>query len=1228
MERKSLTTDIFKEMMNKRILVLDGAMGSTIQTYMLEEKDFRGERFSDHPKPLKGNNDILSLTRPDVITDIHERFLMAGADFIETNTFNANSISQSDYGTESLVFELNKTSAEIACRAAEKYSKEEKPRYVIGILGPTNKTLSISPDVNRPEYRDITFDELKDVYHEALTGLIEGGSDAVMVETIFDTLNAKAAVYAILAFKEKTGCDFPVMISGTITDASGRTLSGQTAGAFYHSVAHSGAVTVGLNCALGAEAMGRYLREISAAAECGVSTHPNAGLPNELGEYDDSPEFMAGIIGGFADDGLVNIVGGCCGSMPEHIKAIASAVAGKKPREIPKQKTYSAFSGLEPCIISSESLFVNVGERTNVTGSARFKKLIQNRKYEEALEVAREQVENGAQIIDINMDEAMLDSEWEMDNFLKLLSGEPDICKVPVMIDSSRWEVILAGLKCVQGKSIVNSISLKEGEEKFLSHAEEVRKFGAGVIVMAFDEEGQADTFERKVGICRRSYKLLTENAGFKAADIIFDPNIFAVGTGIAEHADYGVDFISAVKEIKKRMPHCLISGGVSNVSFSFRGNNYIREAFHSVFLYHAIKAGMDMGIVNPGQLTVYDEIEPDLLSAVEDVLLNRRKDSAERLIELASELDENKEGKKGPGGGKNEEWREEAVEERLSHTLVKGLTKYITEDTEECRKKSHRALDVIEGPLMDGMNRVGEMFGSGKMFLPQVVKSARVMKAAVAWLSPFIEAEKKEGESVSNGKILMATVKGDVHDIGKNIAGVVLQCNNYEIVDMGVMVPAEDILDKAEEIGADIIGLSGLITPSLDEMVHAASMMEKRGMTIPLILGGATTSLIHTAVKIDPAYSGPVVHVKDASLAVGVCEKLLNPEKKALYKKDLDNLMEETRLKRSRKLKGAVFLSLDEVRRKCFKPEFINPPSPLFTGPEYFNSLSVREVRKYIDWSFFFLAWEIKGRYPAIFEDPAVGKEAEKLFKDAERVLDRIEKEGLLTLNAAVGFWPASRRGDDIILFDTEERKSEAAVLHCLRQQKEKEKTPYYLSLSDYLPPEESEIKDYLGLFAVTAGLGAEEALSLIAGEDDYLKIMVKVLSDRLAEALAEYLHYKVRTEYWPYAPDENLSVEEMLKVKYRGIRPAPGYPACPDHREKELIFKLLKAEKNTGISLTESRMMVPEASVCGYYFAHPESKYFSVGRISNDQIRDYAERMGESVEVTEKWLNSLLAY
>ena len=822
----------------------------------------------------------------------------------------------------------------------------------------------------------------------------------------------------------------------------------------------------------------------------------------------------------------------------------------------------------------------------------------------------------------------MLDSVWEMDNFLKLLAGEPDISRVPIMLDSSKWEVILAGLKCVQGKPIVNSISLKEGEEKFLYQAGEVRKFGAAVIVMAFDEDGQADSFERKVSICERSYKLLTEKAGFHSSDIIFDPNIFAVGTGIAEHANYGLDFIKATAEIKKRMPGALISGGVSNISFSFRGNNIIREAFHSAFLYHAINAGMDMGIVNPGQLTVYDEIEPDLLTAVEDVLFNRREDCAERLIELAGAMADTNEGRQGSSSEKDAEWRSSSVEERLSHALVKGLTKFIEDDTQECRKKSSRALDVIEGPLMNGMNKVGELFGSGKMFLPQVVKSARVMKSAVACLLPFIEEEMQEGESISNGKILMATVKGDVHDIGKNITGVVLQCNNYEIIDMGVMVPAEDILNKAEEIGADIIGLSGLITPSLDEMVNVASMMEKRGMKIPLMVGGATTSLIHTAVRIDPAYSGPVVHVKDASLAVGVAEKLLNPEKKQFFKKELDILMEETRQKRASKLKGETYLSLAEVRTNRFKPEFSQTTVPAFLGPKYFKNLPVKEIRKYIDWSFFFLAWQLKGRYPAILNDPEVGKEAEKLFNDANRVLDRIEKEDLLTLNAAAGFWPAAQRGDNIILFNNDKRTVEAATLPCLRQQKKKIETPHYLSLSDYLPPEESEIKDYLGLFTVTGGIGTENAVELIAGNDDYMRIMVKTLADRLAEALAEYLHYKVRTEYWPYAADETLSIEEIIKSRYQGIRPAPGYPACPDHRDKELIFELLNAEKNTGINLTESYMMVPEASVCGFYFAHPESKYFSIGRIELDQIKDYADRKKGTVMDTEKWLRSVLAY
>lgn len=1219
-----LTVDFLKSMMKDRILLLDGAMGSLIQTYKLEEADFRGERFKDHNFPLQGNNDILSLTNEKIIFDIHSRFLEAGADFLETNTFSANVISQADYGTEDFSYELNKTSAEIACRAAEKFSTPEKPRYVIGILGPTNKTLSLSPEVNDPGYRDVTFDQLVSCYTDALKGLLDGGADTIMIETIFDTLNAKAAIYAILDFKEKNSIDFPLMISGTITDASGRTLSGQTVSAFFYSCQHAGVVSIGFNCALGAETMHQYIKELSDIADCAVSTHPNAGLPNEFGEYDDTPEHMASVIKRFAEEGLVNIVGGCCGSTPEHIKAIADAVSSLKPRSLNLQKKNSAFSGLEPLIVTEDSLFVNVGERSNVTGSAKFKRLITNGAYEEALDVTRDQVDNGAQIIDINMDEAMLDSEKEMAVFIKLVVSEPDISKVPVMIDSSKWSVIKEGLKCIQGKCIVNSISLKEGEQKFLEQAAEIKKFGAAMIVMAFDETGQADTYDRKVEICERSYKLLTEKAGVYGGDIIFDPNIFAIATGIEEHRNYAVDFINAVKEIKKRMPLALISGGVSNVSFSFRGNNFIREAIHSVFLYHAIKAGMTMGIVNPGQLAVYSDIPADILEAVENVVLNKTDDATDKLIELAEEV----KGESATVKQEKLEWREQAVKDRLSYALVKGITKFIEEDTEECRASMARAIEVIEGPLMNGMNTVGELFGSGKMFLPQVVKSARVMKAAVAYLLPFIEDEKDGTESITKGKILLATVKGDVHDIGKNIVGIVLQCNNYEVVDMGVMIPCEDILNKAEEIGADIIGLSGLITPSLDEMVYAAKEMEKRKMTLPLLVGGATTSLVHTAVKIDPVYSGPICHVKDASLAVGVVDKLLKPSKKDAFVKEVNANLEDVRQKRENKSKQAVYLSLKEIRAKRFVPDFKQLPEPQFIGARQFNNYPISEIRKYIDWSYFFLAWEIQGKYPEIFDDPAKGVEAKKLFNDAHEMLDKIDKQGLLTANGVIGFWPAVQSGDDIILYKDEDKKEQIAVLPTLRQQKQKAEVPYYLSLSDYISPADSGIKDYLGMFAVSAGHGIKEAVKTLAGDDDYLGILVKVLADRLAEAFAEVLHLKVRTEIWPYAPDENLNMDDIMKVKYQGIRPAPGYPPCPDHTEKELIFELLEAEKKSGISLTESCMMQPGASVSGYYYAHPESKYFSVGKVDKNQVKDYAERCSKSVKEVEKWLSPVLAY
>ncbi|MBN1647075.1 MAG: methionine synthase [Spirochaetales bacterium] len=1219
-----MSREQFRTLLQKRILVLDGAMGSTIQTYGLGEADFRGKEFRDHARPLQGNNDILSITKPEIIEDIHSRFIEAGADFIETNTFTANSLSQGDYGTQEFSYEINRASAEIARRVSERYAAGGRPNWVIGTLGPGNKTLSLSPDVNNPGFRAITFTQARDCYATALNGLIDGGADIIMVETIFDTLNAKAAIYAILDYKEKNNCDFPLMISGTITDASGRTLSGQNTEAFFYSIRHADPDTVGLNCALGAETMRKYLEELSAIADCAVSTHPNAGLPNEFGKYDDTPEHMARVIGSFAENSLVNIVGGCCGSMPGHIKAIAAAVKGKEPRRIQKKISTSWFTGLEALEIKPDSLFVNVGERTNVTGSAKFRKLIGAHAWDEALEIARKQVENGAQIIDINMDEAMLDSEQEMGMFVRLLATEPDIARVPLMIDSSKWPVIRAGLENFQGKCIVNSISLKEGEERFLARAAEIRKYGSAMVVMAFDENGQADSYERKVSICTRCYNLLTEKAGVYPGDIIFDPNIFAIGTGIEAHANYAVDFIRATATLKKKFPRSLISGGVSNVSFSFRGNNSIREAIHSVFLFHAIKAGMDMGIVNPGQLAVYDDIPAELLGAIEDVVLNRNTDATERLVELADKH-------KGDARSEDEfspEWRKESVGERIAHALVKGISKYIQEDTEECRLNSKRALDVIEGPLMDGMNRVGELFGAGKMFLPQVVKSARVMKAAVGWLLPFIEKEQSGGEKTSKGRIILATVKGDVHDIGKNIVGVVLQCNNYEIIDLGVMVPCEDILNKAEELNADIIGLSGLITPSLDEMVHAAAEMEKRKMKLPLLIGGATTSLVHTAVRIDPVYSGPVVHVKDASLAVGVAGNLLNPRLRTEFLAEIDTKMDQVRTSRGEKIQNTEYVSLAEARKQRFRPEYNRMPAPSFTGVKALNNYPLSEIRKYIDWAYFFLAWEMKCKFPDVFNDPEKGKQARKLYDDANSILDRIDKEKLLNANAVFGFFSAVQRGDDIVLHADSGNKNKIAVLPTLRQQKKKTEVPYYLSLSDFIAPENSGITDYIGMFAVTAGIGLENAVKRIASGDDYKSIMVKVLADRLAEAFAELLHEKVRKEYWAYSPDEDLSVEDLLRIRYQGIRPAPGYPPCPDHTDKELIFDLLDAENNAGISLTESRMMVPEASVSGFYFARPESKYFSVGKITGEQIADFSRRKERSVGETEKWLSPLLAY
>jgi len=1221
--------------MTERILVLDGAMGTMIQGYRLTEEDFRGDRFREFTGPagkninLRGNNDLLNLTKPQVIGDVHRQFLEAGADIIETNTFNSTRISQADYHMEDAVLELNRAGAAIARKAADEQTSRtpERPRFVTGVLGPTNKTLTISPDVNDPGFRSVTFDELAADYGLAIRGLAEGGVDLLLIETIFDPLNAKAAIYAALDYFEKTGSELPIMISGTITDASGRTLTGQTATAFWYSVSHARPFSFGLNCSLGADQLRAYVREISEVAAVPISTHPNAGLPNEFGEYDQSPEFMAKIMGEYADEGLVNIAGGCCGTTPEHLRQIAAAVAGKKPRGLPEPKHYSTFSGLEPVTIGPDSLFLNVGERTNVTGSRRFARLIREKKYEEALEVAREQVENGAQMIDVNMDEGMLDSAHEMDVFLKLLASEPDISRVPVMIDSSKWEVIEAGLKCIQGKGVVNSISMKEGEEAFIERARQVRKYGAAAVVMAFDEKGQADTKERKVEICKRCYELLTGEAGFPPEDIIFDPNIFAIGTGIEEHANYAVDYIEAVGEIKKLLPHVLISGGVSNVSFSFRGNNTVREAMHAVFLYHAIQAGMDMGIVNAGQLAVYDEIDKELLERVEDVVLNRREDATERLLEFAETVS-------GTTGTREQDltWREQPVNDRLAHELVKGITTYINEDVEEARQASTNAIDVIEGPLMSGMNVVGDLFGSGRMFLPQVVKSARVMKQAVAYLLPYIEEEKDAaGSAHTNGKVLLATVKGDVHDIGKNIVGVVLQCNNYEVMDLGVMVPSPDILETARREDVDIIGLSGLITPSLDEMVNVAKEMERQGFTVPLLIGGATTSQVHTSVKIDPGYSGPVVHVKDASLAAGVIGQLLNPANRDEFVRKNNALHESTREKRKERTDESDYLPLTAVRQNRFTPDWnaFTPEKPDLIGTKVYEDYPLAEIARYIDWAFFFVAWEMNGRFPDILDDPKYGAEARRLYDEAQAMLKRIVDEKLLTARGIAGIWPANSTEDDNIeIYSDDSRSDILKVVHTLRQQKQKKETPYYLSLSDYIAQKETGVRDYMGAFAVTAGIGLDKMVAeFTKAHDDFSSILAKVLADRLAEAFAECLHEKVRKELWGYAPEESLDIEELLKIRYRGIRPAPGYPPCPDHTDKKLIWEILGAER-LGITLTESFMMVPAASVSGYYFAHPDSKYFSVGRVARDQVEDYAHRKGISVDEAERWLRSVLAY
>jgi len=1214
--------DIIKE----RILVLDGAMGTMIQRHKLTEDDFRGDRFVGFHKDIQGNNDILSITQPKIIKDIHKLYLEAGSDILETNTFSGTSIAQADYDMQDVIYELNFESAKLAKEAAEEYTAmtPDKPRFVAGAIGPTNRTLSISPDVNNPGYRAVTFDEMADAYLEQARGLWDGGADLFLIETVFDTLNAKAALYALDKLFEEKSDKRPVIVSGTITDASGRTLSGQTTEAFWISIKHMDLFAVGLNCALGAEEMRPYVETLAKVSDTYVSAYPNAGLPNELGEYDQSPEEMQAYIKDFAGNSFVNIVGGCCGSTPEHIKFMADAVKGIAPRQPKESSKLSMYSGLEPLIVRENFNFINIGERTNVTGSRKFARLIKEKNYEEALSVANHQVEGGAQILDVNMDEGLLDSEEEMVTFLNMMMAEPDIAKLPIMIDSSKFSVIEAGLKCVQGKCIVNSISMKEGVDTFIEQAKVVKRFGAAAVVMAFDEEGQADTTERKVEICKRAYDILVNKVGFDPADIIFDPNIFAIATGIEEHNNYGVYFIEATKQIKEACPGAKISGGVSNISFSYRGNNVIREAMHSAFLYHAIAAGMDMGIVNAGLIEVYENVPKDLLTLVEDVIFNRNPDATDALTTYAQTV---------TSGGKklvkDLEWRKLPVNERLARSLVKGITEFIVEDTEEARQQFDKALHVIEGPLMDGMNIVGDLFGSGKMFLPQVVKSARVMKKSVAYLTPFIEEEKSDGASVK-GKILMATVKGDVHDIGKNIVGVVLACNNYEIIDLGVMVPAKKILDEAIAHNVDIIGLSGLITPSLDEMVYVASEMERRGIKKPLLIGGATTSKTHTALRIEPAFSGVTVHVLDASKSVAVVSNLTtdNEDVKSNFILDVKNDLERVRVSRAKRDDSKKYISITDARQKPVKIDWPNytPHIPKTLGNQTFAKQSLKELASYIDWTPFFSSWQLAGKYPAILSDEVVGEEATKLLKDAQAMLSQIVSENWLTANGITGLYPANSEGDDIIVYTDESRTTERGRIYNLRQQRKKASNLPQFCLSDFIAPVDSGVKDYIGGFAVTAGKNIEARVKAFEdNQDDYNAIMLKALADRLAEAFAEYMHHKVRTDLWGYSAEE-LSNEELIKENYKGIRPAPGYPACPNHTQKEFLFDLLEVEKQTGISLTESLAMYPAASVSGWYIAHPEAKYFGLGKITDDQVVDYAERKGIDVDVARKWLGSVM--
>ena len=1223
-------TNELKRYMSQRILFLDGAMGTMIQGYRLDEAGYRGARFSDFPRDLKGNNDLLNLTQPAIIRDIHAAYFEAGADIVETNTFNATAIAQGDYGLQSLVYELNVEGARLAREAALAATKKtpEKPRFVAGVLGPTNRTASLSPDVGDPGFRNVTFDELVAAYREATRGLVAGGADILLIETVFDTLNAKAAIYAVHDYLAASGRRLPIMISGTITDASGRTLSGQTPEAFWNAVAHAEPLSIGFNCALGAKELRPHIQEIARVAGIPVSAHPNAGLPNAFGGYDDTPESMAACLREFAESGLVNIIGGCCGTTPDHIRAMVEAIAELSPRPIPTIEKRCRLSGLEPLTLGSVAGFVNVGERTNVSGSTRFAKLIREGAYETALEVAREQVVGGAQIIDVNMDDPMLEAEVAMPIFLNQVASEPDIARVPVMVDSSKWSVIEAGLKCIQGKGIVNSISLKEGEEAFLVQAQAIRRYGAAAVVMAFDEKGQADNKARMIEICTRSYRLLTEKAGFPPEDIIFDANIFPVATGLEEHRNFARDYIEAVREIKATLPYALTSGGVSNISFSFRGNNPVREAMNAVFLYHAVQAGMDMGIVNAGQLAVYEEVPLALRERIEDVVFNRRADATERLLEIAETV-------KGGGKERKEDlaWRNTSVEERLTHALVKGITDYILEDTEAARLLKARPIEVIEGPLMDGMNVVGDLFGAGKMFLPQVVKSARVMKQAVAHLLPFIEAEGSGGGAkAKKGKILLATVKGDVHDIGKNIVAVVLQCNNFEVIDLGVMVPYAKILETAKREKVDVVGLSGLITPSLEEMAANAKEMTREGFTVPLLIGGATTSKAHTAVKIAPGYQGATIHVLDASRAVGVVSNLLSETLKDDFVAGITKEYEEIRTRHGARAQRGPGVSLAEARRAKYRIDWekTTPVRPAFLGLKAFAAYPLEDLVGRIDWTPFFQAWELAGTYPAILDDAKVGEAARQLFRDAEVMLKRILEENWLTAKGVIGFFPANAvRDDDVELYTDETRGEVRATFHFLRQQAAKSRDRANFCLADFVAPKESGKPDYLGCFAVTAGHGIEERLAEFErAHDDFSGILLKSLADRLAEAFAERLHERVRKEFWAYAPDENLDNAALVREAYRGIRPAPGYPACPDHSEKTPLFDLLNAGRLTGITLTESFAMLPASSVSGFYFAHEEAQYFGVGRIGRDQVLDYAARKGVGVAQVEAWLGANLAY